>query len=149
MPGTIYGREGDAFTTMMSTSTTSTESTINTTISTNQQPTLLPTTLQMPGPNTTSAPSGVDNRTLMYAIYAIAAVGVVALLVVVILLCAVIAFLLCPSSKNKRKRLACVLIINYCIPQVKFSNFFNIFFVAFLYCAQGTSESNCFKKLTK
>ena len=132
VPGTVYGREGDAPTTTMSTSTTSTESTMDTTISTNQQPTLLPTTLQMSGPNTTSAPSGVDNRTLMYAIYAIAAIGVVALLVVVILLCAVIAFLLCPSSKNKRKRLAT---INYSIPRVNFSNFFNIFFVAFLYCA--------------
>ena len=134
VPGTVYGREGDALTTTISTSTTSTESNIDTTVNTNQQPTLLPTTLQMSSPNTTSAPSRVDNRTLMYAIYAIAAVGVVALLVVVILLCAVIAFLLCPSSKNKRKRLACMLIINYCIPQVNFSNFF-MFFVAFLYCA--------------
>ena len=58
----------------------------------------------------TSAPGGVDANTLMYAIYAIAAVGVVALLVVVILLCAVIAFLCCSSDKNKKKRL-------YCFPQ--------------------------------
>ena len=105
VPGTVYGREEDAPTTAMSTSTTSTEFTIETTVSTNQPTTLLPTTLQMSGSNTTSAPSGIDNRTLMYVIYAVAAVGVVALLVVVILLCAVIAFLLCPSSRNKRKRL--------------------------------------------
>ena len=109
VPGTIYGRE-DVPTTMMFISTTATESTTDsdTSSSTTQQPTLLPTTLQMS--NTTNAPGGVDANTLMYAIYAIAAVGVVALLAVVILLCAVIAFLCCSSDKNKKKR-------SYCFPQ--------------------------------
>ena len=111
VPGTVYGMEEDATTTTMAISTSTTES-VSSFASTTQE-TLFSTTQTT---NTTETPisaAGVDTNVLIYVIYAVSVVGVVALLVVVILLCVVIAYLCCSTDKNKTKRLVHLMLTDY------------------------------------